>query len=343
MRSAIQFLLTHRSKLLWVMVLLPLASCGGCTERTPNVCCTSDTECAQLGLPPGSANDFGCSQGQVCRDFYCIPDDEPDASTPDAPVDAPAGRCDPNAPFGTPTRLANVNSQFEDLSMAMIYDQLKAYFVRSTGTAGYILMSSQRSSIDSHFPAPTTDPALAAVTAGQGYELYLYPTSDDLVVYYRRDLWFASHRLNANEPFNAGAEVYVDGTPLNAGRAMISADSLTLYFSNASSPLRASTHGGVNNIFANNRAVTTFDLTDFAISADELILYYSNYPNPDIFRTTRVSKGVPFDPGIPLANVNTTGPDIPLYVSPDDCSLYIRATMSGSVQDNDIWVAIREQ
>jgi NHL repeat len=69
-----------------ILLLASLASCDGCTVRNPEVCCASDTECARLGLPPGSASDYGCRQGQVCRDFYCVPEKAPDASE-----DAPSG------------------------------------------------------------------------------------------------------------------------------------------------------------------------------------------------------------------------------------------------------------
>jgi hypothetical protein len=324
--------------------LVALASCDGCTRRTPNVCCTSDPECARLGLPPGSVSDYSCGQGHVCRDFYCVPDEGPDASGPDAAPDAPGRRCNPSAPFGTPTRVPNVNSAFEELSVALTYDQLKVYVVRSTGTVGKVLLTSARSSVESDFPAPTTDPTLSAVVAGMGDELYLYPSSDDLVLYYRRDSgWFVSSRLNLNNPFSVGTEVYVNGTRLNAGRVMISTNSASVYTSYTSSPLRAATRNGADHLFVNERLVTTFDLTDFAISADELTLYYSNYPNPDTYRTTRSSKNVPFDVGLPVANVNTTGPDIPLYVSPDDCLLYLRAGATVSTQENDIWIARRGQ
>jgi hypothetical protein len=323
-------------------LLASLASCHDCSERTPEVCCTSDSECARLSLPPGSVSDYSCGEGHVCRDFYCVPAEGPDAREPDvdAAIDAPSGRCNPNAPFGAPTRMPNVNSQFEELSMAMTYDQLKVYVGRSNGTS-YGIATSKRGSVDSDFPAPTTDPALAAIPAGATYTLYLYPTSDDLAVYYRRDqTWFASSRPTPNDAFDAGTQVYVNGTPLPAHRAMISANSVTVYWSGPSIPLQAATKG-LNYNFAAQRAVTIFDLTDFAISADELTLYYSNNPNPDIFRTTRSSRNVPFDVGLPVANVNTTGADVPLYVSPDDCFLYLRASATGSTQDNDIWVARR--
>jgi hypothetical protein len=69
-----------------ILLLASLASCDSCIERNPNVCCTSDPECARLGLPPGSASDYSCGQGHVCRDFYCVPEEAPDASE-----DAPPG------------------------------------------------------------------------------------------------------------------------------------------------------------------------------------------------------------------------------------------------------------
>lgn len=52
--------------------LLVLVSCT--TRRNPDVCCTNDLECARLGLPPGSADEYGCSAGYVCREFYCTPE-----------------------------------------------------------------------------------------------------------------------------------------------------------------------------------------------------------------------------------------------------------------------------
>lgn len=60
-------------KAVQLLLLVALASCS--TVRTPNVCCTSDPECARLGLPPGSVSEYSCAEGQVCRDFYCLPEE----------------------------------------------------------------------------------------------------------------------------------------------------------------------------------------------------------------------------------------------------------------------------
>jgi Tol biopolymer transport system component len=67
-----------------LLLLVFLTSCDSCIERNPDVCCTSDTECARLGLPPGSASDYGCRQSYVCRDFYCVPEEGVDAGVDDA-------------------------------------------------------------------------------------------------------------------------------------------------------------------------------------------------------------------------------------------------------------------
>jgi hypothetical protein len=328
-----------------LLLLMSLASCDGCSERAPNVCCTSDTECAELGLPPGSVSDYSCGQGHVCRDFYCVTDEGPDAGTPDAAVDAPidasSGRCNPSSPFETPVRLASVSSQFDDLSIAVTHDELKAYFVRHTGT-DFVITASRRESVESDFPAPVTDPALAAIAAGPDLALYPYPTSDDLVVYYRRgSTFFVSYRLASTDPFNVGTDVYVNGHTIFGHRVMISADALTLYWSGPSVPLRAATYGGAANIFVAERAATTFDLTDFAISADQLTLYYSNFPNPDIFVSTRASRDTPFGVGVPVANVNTSAGDIPMDITADGCLLYIRSNRPGTDGSNDFWVARR--
>jgi hypothetical protein len=236
-----------------------------------------------------------------------------------------------------------VNTPFDDLSIALTPDELEAYFVHSS-QIGYVIASANRGTIASDVPVPTTDPALAAIAAPQGTEFYLYPTSDDLVLYYRRDTtWFFSSRPTRNDSFSNEMQVYVTGTPLQGGRASVAPDSATLYWSNSSMPLRAATKGIASHLFVNDRTVTLFDLTDFAVSADELTLYYSNYPNPDIYRTTRSSRNVPFDVGLPVPNVDTTGADVPLYVSPDDCVLYLRAPSSASAQEGDFWIAQRAQ
>lgn len=332
----------------WMMVALSLASCDGCQERTPDVCCTSDSECAQLGLPPGSVSDYGCGQGHVCRDFYCIPEEAPDAgeldAAMDAPIDAPTRRCDPSAPFGTPAPVPNVNSLYEELAMSMTLDELTAFFVRHDGTS-FVLEMSTRMSSHAEFPTPAATPTIAAIASYPGFEQRPSPTSDGLILYFMRDSTVsAAHRPNTNEVFTSGTPVYVDGAPLTAAISpKISSDSATLYWVLPSDKLRAASRSSTYDVFVSGRIMSTVNLTDFAISADELTLYYSDFPNADVFVSTRMSRDVPFGVGAPLANVSTTAPDVPMLVTADECLLYIRSSRTGSLGSNDFWVARRSQ
>lgn len=80
---------------------------------------------------------------------------------------------------------------------------------------------------------------------------------------------------------------------------------------------------------------------NYAVSSDELTLYYSDVQANDILRATRISKEVPFQAGIPLANVNSTAQDMPVAVSDDDCVLYVRTSRPGGSGVTDIWAARR--
>jgi hypothetical protein len=131
------------------------------------VCCTSDAECALLGLPPGSASEYSCSQGYVCSEFYCVPG-------PDAASDAPAGRCNPSAPFGTPKRVF-AESSVHETDMALTGDELSAFVIRD-----FKVEMSTRRSVDDDFPLPTaTGLGLQAL---QGFEV-ISSAFDGLTVY----------------------------------------------------------------------------------------------------------------------------------------------------------------
>ena len=323
--------------------LASLASCDGCTERTPNVCCTSDAECARLGLPPGSVPDYSCGAGHVCRDFYCVPEEAPDAPDVDAAIDAPSGRCNPNAPFGTPTRVPNVSSAFEDLDMILTADELTAFFVRLDST-GLALQTSSRASTEDNFPTPTVAPSVAAIESAYD-PTRISVSGDGLALYFRIGSGevYAANRPSANVAFTSASRVVVDGSPIYAHLPKISTDSKTLYWTLPSSKLRTATRTGMYDILLNGREASLFDMTDFAISADELTLYYSNFPYLDVFVTTRASKNVPFDVGAPVSNVSTSDGDVPLSVTADGCLLYIRSNRPGSDGENDYWVARRSQ
>lgn len=336
------------------LAVLGLASCEGCHERTPNVCCTSDTECAELGLPPGSVTEYSCGQGHVCRDFYCI-EEEPDASLPDAPPDtlpnAPAGRCNPNAPFGTPTLIPNVSSLLTEEGFAMTADERTAFISRFNGSEVSLLVAS-RPSPDDDFTAPVPAAEITAISNVAGRESWLWPTGDGLVIYYQRQVSlselpevFASYRLMTNEVFSPGSRVFVDGAPIRGLMPQVSPDGLRLYWVDYNDlKLYSAQHGSTNNIFVQRRPASTMMPNSPVISSNGLTLYYATgFDVYDIFVSTRSSRDVPFGVGLPVPNINSTESDRPLFVTADDCALFLASDRPGSVGGTDIWVAYRSQ
>ena len=313
-----------RLKLATVMLLGSLPACDAWTKRTPNVCCSNDTECARLGLPPGSASDYGCSQGDVCRDFYCVAGSED-------PTDAPVGRCKPDAPFGTPRRVFAMSSVAET-DMALLSDELTAFVIRDSKVE-----MSTRTSIDDDFPLPTaTGLGLQAL---QGYD-GISPADDGRTVYLTRsDPNFfgplhVSYRPASSSPFSNPSVISID-----ASRARMSSDSMTLYWIDSRQVLfRSLRLAGTRDSFHEEFLSGSFEVTDFAISADELVLYWSQAPAADIFVSTRTSKHMLFGSGVPVENVNSSAEDVPLFVTRDGCELYFR---SNRTSVDSIWVARR--
>lgn len=248
-------------KSIGIVLLASVASCDGCTVRTPNVCCTSDAECARLGLPPGSASEYSCSQGQICRDFYCVPETDV--------VDAPAGRCNPNASFGTPRRVFPTSSVHET-DMALMADELSAFVIRD-----FQVQMSFRTSLDADFPLPTaTGLGLEALQGSDGVS----PAPDGLTVYVTRPSFIGvSYRPTASSPFTSVSQVNVDAGAIGSPRARLSADSMTLYWSTPDHTFHeAQRLAGTRDVFITALEFTTIEVLDFAISADDLTLYWSS-------------------------------------------------------------------
>jgi hypothetical protein len=240
-------------------------------------------------------------------------------------------------------RLPYVNSALEELDLVLTGDERTAFFVRFSGGGSHLETSSRQSS-DDDLPAPTVAPSIAGIDAAHIVRR-ITTSSDGLVLYFRAGSGeiYETSRSSMSGVFGSAARVYVDGMPLFAQLPKISADAQTLYWSGADTQLQAATRISSLDSFANGRIASLQALTDFAISADELTLYYSNFPYADVFISTRTSKNVPFDVGVPLANVSTSDSDVPLEVTADGCLLYLRSNRPGSDGANDYWLARRAQ
>lgn len=71
--------------LMRALVIVAFALCAGaCTQKNPNLCCTTQADCDTVGLALG----IGCSDGLLCRGNQCI-----------AETCSSNEQCDPAAPF----------------------------------------------------------------------------------------------------------------------------------------------------------------------------------------------------------------------------------------------------
>jgi hypothetical protein len=172
-------------------------------------------------------------------------------------------------------------------------------------------------------------------------------SSDALILYFVRSdtttsAVYVAVRGSTDAAFSAGEQVNVG----NVISPQIARDGNTLYWYDYGASERkiyaAKRSGSLPAFFDTKGAATTFQTgVSYAVSADERTLYYSDPNANDILRSTRASTQVPFQAGIPLANVNSTASDMPLAVSDDDCVLYLRTARSGGAGGTDIWVARR--
>ncbi len=273
---------------------------------------------------------------------------------PDAGADGAitTARCDPHKPFDAPTLVAGVNSADDEVGFALTRDELTGFvdhFVQSTSVpSSWSLLDTQRPSLGAPF-APPSSTSVRELDAEPGDELPGWPSSDGLVLYFARQpvgdtpRLFAATRNVATAPF-ADVAITLDGTTAPGYAPTLSADGTTLYWIDAADArMRAATRNGPPDVFVGQRIVSNMPLGNPVLSADELTLYYTDGAQTDIFEATRATKNAAFDVGVPVANINSTANDAPMFLSFDGCVLYLASNRSGGVGGMDIWQAARSR
>ena len=295
---------------------------AGCSERNKNVCCTTAAECAQLNLPPSEVGNRGCEDGMSCVDLTCVPTPAIDASTGDAPPDAPyVGRCDSSKPFGDPTIVQNVNTGLPEKAFALTSDELTAYIVRDN-SVNFDLTSTTRSSIDDDFPVDQVDPDLASFPHG----VDPWSARQSHLLFYRGlgGTAYESSRNTTTDVFPAGTKLMVDSANLSGNVTIVgsSPDALRFYWTLNSGQLQVATNQGSAYEFVNTTQISAMQIYDAAISVDELALYYNAVGADGIYVSTRADKTAMFEPGATIQSLGFTSGDTPFFVTADQCILY---------------------
>lgn len=284
-----------------------------------------------------------------------------DGMAPDAGKDA-GPRCDPSKPFGAPVPVAELNTAANDLFARLTHDELTVYFERFPsadagvpgGTGGGDLFVASRPSATASFGQPISLSSLN--TAGNQFDPT--PTGDDLTLYFAStrsggagvaDLWAAT-RTDTAAAFGSVVNLGTLDTPAQEHTPYAMADGLTLYFTREAA--------SVDLLRATRTSSTSFTVDTSGIFAaingasanlapavlpDELTIYFasdrSGSKGPlDIWKATRSSKSDAFGSVVNVSELNTTGTDVPTWISDDGCRMYLYDDSAGS---SDIYVATK--
>jgi Tol biopolymer transport system component len=292
-------------------------------------------------------------RGLWCALVTCFAGCGGGGSKPDAPIDEPAARCDPNGAFGAPVLVAGINSDQDEACARLSEDELDVTFARVTGS-GYDLWRSSRASIDEPFAAP------ALLTSVNSVSSDYWPTvsPDGLTLLFAADrttpdvfhIW-RSTRAAKTAPF---------GPPQPRGDLRdndihpLLANDHALYFASTvrgglglseilRAPVDASGAIGTPELLVGG--VNTSVTEDApAVTSDERVIFFRRLTagETDIYTASRSTATDGFGTSTPvpgLAEPNIQ--EVPNWISPDGCHLYFHSNAATSSTGVNIWMASR--
>lgn len=323
-----------------------------CTRPNPAVCCVTATDCAKFDEP---ANSRPCTDDYVCSDFSCVPEgqEQVDASLADAVedsavADTAAPRCNPSSPFGAASLVPNVNSSLEERYVWLDPAETTMHLLRSDGGSVLTPVTAMRADKASDFTAPTATATFAPIFSASGTEHMPWISGDGLSAYFHRQEAgtpgiFVSSRGTTSEPFTSGSSVTVAGAALtDALFPTVSRDGQRLYWLDYYTfRLSVADRIGGPAQFGGRVYVTSSGILGPVLASDELRLFYAvtEDAGADVLVATRAAVGQAFGSPTLVQNVNSTAQDTPLFISDDDCELYIASRRPGGVGGLDVFRA----
>lgn len=258
----------------------------------------------------------------------------------DPAPDARPARCNPMAAFGKPVPLTSLNTSADEEHADLTADELTIYFssTRPGGAGGFDIYQATRSSTSAQFDQVMPVPGINTAgnervprMAGNGLSMFGMTATAAapalrIALATRANVSVAFTGLkmaaNVNNATNA-ADPYL----LPSGNVMYLASDLAgnlgLYRS-----------AKVNGAFSTPTPVPGVNLdtaeveNNPVVTPDELTLFFgSTRPGGtgdyDIYEARRAHVADGFGAPVELTVLNTTGADVPNWISPDGCNLYI--------------------
>jgi hypothetical protein len=304
--------------------------------------------------------------GAACGGIETPPED-PDARETDASeidtapaIDAVPARCNPTAPFGTPTHVNELNATAHDECARLSLDERTVYFssTRGGGAGGWDIWFAERGSRDAAWGQPML---LGGAINTVAMERCPAVTDDQLAIYadnYGTNYNLAvSTRQTTSETF--GAMTLVNELNISTMGAMQDADpsmgpNRTIYWSSDAQgnfDIHRATWNGSS--FRTPERVTGTNLVTAeteagaVVSRDELTLFFqsartgSMNSSYDIWMATRSSTVAAFGEPVNLAALNSNGIEYPNWISEDGCVMYFTRDVGVGAVDYNIMMAIR--
>jgi hypothetical protein len=278
-----------------------------------------------------------------------------DPVKPDAMPDA-APRCDPAAPFAAPVPVTGLNTMLDDVSARLSEDELIMVFARRQMTNVYDLYQATREARDAPFGAAE----LLATVNSVNSELWPTLSPDGLTLMFDSDRGqpgiyhlHVARRTSTADRFgspaivnglrdrevhaylaNANALYFTSATSVRPG---MGSDDLWRVEVNADGTLGEPTAiiGGVN---------TTNEEVAATLTQDELRMYFRRTVagEPDIFSAQRSTTSDGWGAAVPVPGLSVIGVnEIPTWISPDNCTLYLFSNAPDGAGGYDLYVAYR--
>lgn len=277
-----------------------------------------------------------------------------DATTDDSAPPAPPA-CDPNKPFGAPTRIPGTSDTLQQATPRLSADELTIYFTtHSSDNAPYRLAKATRATRNDAFGAPSE---LAGLTAQNSNDNDPAPSADHL------SLWFHSNRGGNTDLYFATRSTLTEDWTAPAmvpGIATGSAEAHAYFRMGGGGELWfVSNRNGNYDIFVAKKNGGSFDSPttvpelnsgkdDYQPqpSEDGLTILLSSTRDggkgkADLWIAKRTSTTVPFGAPTPLDTVNSSDTDQAGWISPDGCRLYFSSTRGVGDGHDRLYIAVR--
>ena len=278
-----------------------------------------------------------------------VPDAGSDALVDAAPdVDAAPPRCDPTKAFGAPVLLSELVSSASDSNPKLTEDELELAFQssRDSGAGGEDLYLATRAAAQGPFGNVT---AISALNL-PGYDADPAFSRDGLTLYFASDrpnavdgggaydLWTTT-RTSRSTPFGAPAPLAGANSLKNEQFPSVTGNAI--YFASARNATLDLFRGdlgptGVSSVTPLVAIDTPYIETSPVINGDETVLFFASNRGDagndfDIWIAVRASATVNWPTPTVVTEVNSPQIDVPSWISPDLCRLYLTSYRNGGV------------